>query len=233
MLKTILFCIAFLALLLLWFFVGLFEYKGATETFGLRPHPGVSAFQDIESVLITLVALASIAVACCVFWAIGKPLGEWYEKSRTSRPNKQISPNPSEPPELPVPPPLSTSDKPRILKASEMTDTKIMNAAEEIRFRPGKNNEQLDDFLEANGGSVLPEVWDFVYYGNLPEGPLSEDAYIKNAFGTYEKWKAEREIHLQAIRRAHNLKMIREACQQYEQWRQWYWGRPEGPIYNP
>ena len=52
----------------------------------------------------------------------------------------------------------------------------------------------------------------------LPEGDLS--IFIKDAFETYGKWKMEREIHLQAIRRAYNLKAIREACQQYEQWRQ-------------
>ena len=88
-----------------------------------------------------------------------------------------------------------------------------------------------------SGGSVLDNVWDFVFYSNLPEGDLS--VFIKDAFETYEKWKAEREIHLQAIRRACNLKAIREACQQYEQWRQRYWrragaeGPPEGPSYDP
>ena len=72
----------------------------------------------------------------------------------------------------------------------------------------------------------------------LPEGDMS--IFIKDAFETYGKWKMEREIHLQAIRRAYNLKAVREACQQYEQWRQRYWrrpagaeGPPQGPIYDP
>ena len=109
-----------------------------------------------------------------------------------------------------------------------------MKAAQEI----SASSEQLDDFLEANGGSVLDHVWNFVYYGNLPES--DDDVFIQDAFETYEKWKAEREIHLQTIRRANNLKAIREACQQYEQWRQRYWrrlagaeGPPEGPVYDP
>ena len=84
----------------------------------------------------------------------------------------------------------------------------------------------------------MDNVWDFVFHGNLPEGDLS--VFIIDAFETYEKWKAEREIHLQAIRRAFNLRAIRKACQQYEQWRQSYWrrrrgaeGPPDGPIYDP
>jgi hypothetical protein len=117
-----------------------------------------------------------------------------------------------------------------------MTTEEIMKEAQEI----SASDDQLYDFLEANGGSVLPNVWDFVFYGNLPQGDLSEDVFIEDAFETYEKWKAEREIHLQAIRRARDLKEIREACLKYEQWRQYYWrrpagaeGPPEGPIYDP
>jgi hypothetical protein len=117
-------------------------------------------------------------------------------------------------------------------KRNEMTTAEIMKAAQEV----SASSEQLDDFLEANGGSVLDHVWDFVYYGNLPGN--EPDSFIKIAFETYGKWKMERETRLQAIKRAYNLKAIREACQQYEQWRQSYWRRrggkpPEGPSYDP
>src|SRR6266478_96540 len=110
-----------------------------------------------------------------------------------------------------------------------MTTAEIIKAHSEI-----STSEQLDDFLEANGGSVLDNVWDFIKSGDLPEG--EPDSFIEDAFETYEKWKMERETHLQAIRRASNLKLIREACRQYEQWRQSYWRRPcgkppEGPSY--
>ena len=40
---------------------------------------------------------------------------------------------------------------------SEMTTAEIMKAAQEI----SASSEQLDDFLEANGGSVLDHVWNF------------------------------------------------------------------------
>jgi hypothetical protein len=182
----------------------------------MMPHPG--AYPGVHVITPVIDNITEPIIALVVLYAIGVfALADKRVKRKQVAPVAQPSAQPSnESPELTV---------------SDIIDEQQAMVAD---------TRLLDDFMEANGGSVLDPVWDFVYNGEWDSAKGKSWTLIKIAFETYAKWKADREAHLQAIRRAPDLKAIREACQQYERWRQSYWtrpsgaeGPPEGPIYNP